>query len=87
MKSSTIFRKAAELVFKDRVPFACNAIDEVALTHPFQYNRSPERIAFVQHFDPQTGDEAFFGPLNEENKLARQLALLLMVELSKDLEK
>lgn len=95
MKPSKLFRKASELVFKGKSKFACFAILDATSKCDYFYI-TPESEAFARFFQPEYNqlatmdddNDGWFGPAYvEENQLARQLALLFMAEMSKDLEK
>ena len=80
----SIYRKAAKLIASGDCDFACVAIAYLSESKdPY----SPEELSFAKYFKPKDTyfNLPWFGDWNdEENQLARSLALLFMAEIEKE---
>lgn len=86
---SNKYRKAAELIFEEKISFACHAINVVTMmrlgfTDEIYYKKFKKSF-----YDSKSkffcNDVLWFGSHYEaDNQLARQLALLFMAEIVDD---
>ncbi len=81
-----IYRRAAEIVFNRQDYYACYAITSVTKIPRYSFDKHLSKFEIT--FDPYMETSIWFGHWNDpENRLARQLALLFMEQIAKDLMK
>jgi len=79
----SIYRKAAERIASGESDFACTAISCLSESRE---RPTPKSLYFAEYFRPEDIpiNKSWFGKwYDEENRLARSLALLFMVEIEK----
>ena len=80
----SIYRKAAERIASGESDFACIAIEDLSES---QLQPSLAELSFSEYFKPEDTLDIlpWFGfTYDEENQLARSLALLFMAEIEKE---
>ncbi len=94
MKSSNVYKKAAQLIKNNNKAFACLAIKSAMNKYDIDIEDNITEIKrFEKYFKPRglprdvTRDTGWFGtPLYRENQIHREIALLFMAEITKDLK-